>query len=98
VGNVEHGLGGVLEVVAAAVLGRGVGADVDVLAADGNFLAFSLVGGAIDLLEVVRVGDDLVTGNDVLQVADLAHAVFNGGAEAGSAGAHGAAVAYALYR
>jgi hypothetical protein len=72
VGNVEHGLLGVLEVVSATILSRGVGADVDVLAADSDLLAIGLVDGAVDFLEVVGVGDDLVIGDDVLWEACLA--------------------------
>jgi len=34
---------------------------------DGDLATVSLVGDAIDLLEIVRVGDDLVAGNDVLR-------------------------------
>ena len=36
------------------------------LAADADLLAVDLVCDAVDLLEVVRVGDDLVVGEDVL--------------------------------
>ncbi len=56
----------VLDVVAAAFFGRGVGADVDVVAADGDFLAVGLVDGAVDFFDVVGVRDELVAGDDVL--------------------------------
>jgi len=55
-----------------AALGRRVGADVDVLAADGDLFAVGFVDGAVDLLEVVGVGDELVAGDDVLKVTVLA--------------------------
>jgi hypothetical protein len=49
-----------------AFLSRRVGANVDVVVANGDFLAVSFVGDAINLLEVVGVGDDLVIGDEVL--------------------------------
>jgi hypothetical protein len=39
----------------------------DVVVADGDLLAVGLVGYAINLLEIVRVGDDLVAGDEVLK-------------------------------
>jgi hypothetical protein len=48
------------------VLGRRVAADVEGLATNGNLLAVGLVDSAVDLLEVVGVGDDLIVGDDVL--------------------------------
>lgn len=39
----------------------------NVVGADGNLLAVGLVGYAINLLEIVRVGDDLVAGDKILQ-------------------------------
>lgn len=42
--------------------------------ANGDLLAVSLIGDAVDLLEVVRVGDDLVTGEGVLR-ALLVHVI-----------------------
>lgn len=39
----------------------------DVVVADGDLLAVGLVDGAVDLLQVVGVGDELVTGDDVLR-------------------------------
>lgn len=50
----------------AEMLSSKLRAPTDVLAADGNPLAVGLVGDAIDLLQVVGVGDDLVTGDEVL--------------------------------
>jgi hypothetical protein len=49
-----------------AVLGRRIAADIEGLAANGNLFAIGLVDGTINLLEVIRVGDDLVVGDDVL--------------------------------
>jgi hypothetical protein len=37
------------------------------LSTNGDLPAVGLVGNAVDLLDVVRVGDDLVVGDDVLQ-------------------------------
>jgi hypothetical protein len=72
VGNVEHRHLRILEVIAAAaIFGRGVGADVNVLTADGNLLSIGLVDGAVDFLEVVGVGEDLVTSDDVLCGVEL---------------------------
>jgi hypothetical protein len=66
VDDINDGLGLVLGVL-AGLLGRGVGTNVDVVNTDGDLLAVGLVGDAVDLLEVVRVGDDLVTGEGVLR-------------------------------
>lgn len=38
----------------------------DVVGTDGDLGAVGLVGDTVDLLEVVRVGDDLVAGDEVL--------------------------------
>ena len=43
---------------------RGVHTDFD--GAKGDHLAVALVNGSIDLLQIVGVGDDLVTGKDIL--------------------------------
>ena len=40
----------------------------DVTDADADLLAVGLVGNAIDLLDIVRVGDDLVASKDVLRL------------------------------
>lgn len=63
--DVNDGLGGILEILAALLSGR-VGANVDVVTTDGDLLAVGLVRDAVDLLEVVRIGDDLVIGDEVL--------------------------------
>jgi len=65
VGDVEDHLGVVVDGF-LAFLGRWVGADVDALAAHRDLLAVGFVRDAVDLLEAVRVGDDLVAGDDVL--------------------------------
>jgi hypothetical protein len=46
-----------------------VGQRTERLSTNGDLLAVGLVGNAVDLLEVVRVGDDLVVGDDVLRGA-----------------------------
>jgi len=45
-----------------------VAANVEALASDGDLLAVGLVDGAVDFLEVVRVGDQLIAGDDVLRL------------------------------
>ena len=59
---------GLLLVVGLLVtaLGGGVGAGVEGLTTDGDLGAVGLVGNAVNLLEVVRVGDELVAADDVL--------------------------------
>jgi hypothetical protein len=37
------------------------------LSSNGDLLAVGLVGNAVDLLKVVRVGDDLVVGENILR-------------------------------
>lgn len=65
VDNVDLGL---LLVVGLLIttLGGSVGASVEGLTTNGDLGAVGLEGNAVDLLEVVRVGDELVTGDDVL--------------------------------
>lgn len=65
VDDVDNGLLCVVDFL-AALLSRGVTADVEVLATDRDLLAVGLVDSAVNLLEVVRVGDDLVAGDEVL--------------------------------
>ena len=48
------------------LLGGGVGTNVDLDGALLNHGAVGLIGDAIDLLEVIGVRDDLVTGDDIL--------------------------------
>lgn len=65
VDDIDNGLCGVLDLL-AGFFGRGIGANVDVFGADGDPRAVGLVNHAVNLLEVVGVGDDLVVGEDVL--------------------------------
>ena len=65
VDDVDDLLGGIVDVVAGFFRG-GVGTDVDGLAADGDLLAVGFVDGAVDFLDAVGVGDELVAGEDVL--------------------------------
>jgi len=46
---------------------RGAGEHTERLSTNGDLPAVGLVGNAVDQLEVIRVGDDLVIGDDVLQ-------------------------------
>lgn len=55
------------------------------LASDSDLGAVGLVGDAVNLLEVVRVGDDLVTGDDVLEACQ--YYMSGSGARGCSAGA-----------
>lgn len=66
VDNVDLGLLLVVGILVTA-LGGGVGAGVEGLTTDGDLGAVGLVGNAVNLLEVVRVGDELVAGDDVLR-------------------------------
>ena len=65
VDNVDLGLLLVVGILITA-LGGSVGASVEGLTTDGDLGAVGLVGNTVDLLEVVRVGDELVAGDDVL--------------------------------
>ena len=65
VGDVQDGLRLVLELF-LTVLGRWVAADVEALATNADFLAVGFVDGAVNQLDIVRVGDDLVAGDNVL--------------------------------
>ena len=69
VDNVDLGLLLVVGLLVAA-LGGSVGASVEGLTTDGDLGAVGLVGNTVNLLEVVRVGDELVTGDDVLYKSD----------------------------
>jgi len=64
--DIDDGLGIVICAVFVAALGGRVGANVDVFGADGDLFAVGFVDGAVDLFEVVRVGDDFVAGDNVL--------------------------------
>lgn len=63
--DIDLGLLGVVDIV-AALLGRSVGTSVEGLTTDSDLGAVGLVDNAVDLLEVVGVGDELVVGDDVL--------------------------------
>jgi hypothetical protein len=65
VDNVDLGLLLVVGILVTA-LGGSVGTSVEGLTTDGDLGAVSLVGHTVNLLEVVRVGDELVAGDDVL--------------------------------
>ena len=65
VDNVDLGLLLVVGILVTA-LGGSVGTSVEGLTTDGDLGAVGLVGNTVDLLEVVRVGDELVAGDDVL--------------------------------
>lgn len=73
-----------LRVVVESILaffGRGVGANVDVFAADGDLLAVGFVGDAVDQFEPVRVGDDFVARDNVLVLRSVAWAARRGWGE-----------------
>lgn len=65
VDDVNHGLGLVLGIV-SRVLGGSVGSNVDVANANADLLAVGLVDDIVDQLDVVGVGDELITSDDVL--------------------------------
>ena len=66
VDNVDLGLLLVVGLLITA-LGGSVGASVEGLTTDGDLAAVGLVGDTVNLSEVVRVGDELVAGDDVLR-------------------------------
>lgn len=63
--DIDNGLRSVLDIV-TSFLGRGVGANVDVVGADGDSRAVGFIDDTVNLLEVVGVGNDLVVSEDVL--------------------------------
>ena len=65
VDNVDLGLLGVVGLL-LTTLGGSVGTGVEGLATNGDLAAVGLVGDTVNLLEVVRVGDELVTRDNVL--------------------------------
>lgn len=65
VDDIDLGLLAVIGLLIAA-LGGSVGAGVEGLTTDGDLGAVGLEGNTVDLLEVVRVGDELVAADDVL--------------------------------
>ena len=69
-GDIEDCLGGIVERFLTLFGGR-VGTDVDGLATDGDLLAVGFVDDAVNLFEVVRVGDDFVAGDEVLVVVSF---------------------------
>lgn len=69
VNDIDLGLLLVVGLLVAA-LGGSVGASVESLTTDGDLAAVGLVGDTVNLSEVVRVGDELVTGDDVLCKSD----------------------------
>jgi len=66
VNDIDNGLCAVLDTLLGLLSGR-VGADVEVLGTETDLLAVGLVDGTAYLLEVVRVGNELVTSDDVLK-------------------------------
>lgn len=66
VNNINDLLGCLVECL-LHFLGRRVGANVDVLAALGDFLAVDFVDDVVDLLEIPSVGDDFVTRDEILR-------------------------------
>ena len=66
VDNIDLGLLLVVGIL-AGLLGRCVGTSVEALTTDSDLGAVGLVNDAVDLLEVVGVGDQLIAGDDVLR-------------------------------
>ena len=69
VDNVDLGLLLVVGLL-LTTLGGSVGTGVEGLTTNGDLGAVGLVDDTVNLLEVVRVGDELVTGDDVLYKSD----------------------------
>ena len=57
----------VIGTLLVAALGRGVSTDIERFTADVDHGAVDFVDDIVDVLEVVRVGDDLVAGDEVLE-------------------------------
>lgn len=66
VDDIENGLSTILGVL-SSLLGGCVGASVDLNGTKGDVAAVGLVDDTVNLLEVERVGDELVTGDDILR-------------------------------
>lgn len=64
--DIDDHLLSVFDALFLTTLGRRIAADIKTLAANGNLLAVGLVCYSVNLLEPVRVGDDLVVGDEVL--------------------------------
>lgn len=67
VDNVDDGLLALVSAILVAALGGGVGASVESLTTDGDLGAVGLVNDAVDELQVVRVGDELIAADNVLR-------------------------------
>lgn len=67
VDNVDLGLLLVVGTLVVTALGRGVGTGVEALTTDGDLGAVGLVGDAVNGLQVVRVGDELIAADNVLR-------------------------------
>jgi hypothetical protein len=65
VDDIKDGLSAILGVL-CSLLGGSVGASVDLDGAEGDVAAVGLVDGTVNLLEIERVGNELVAGDDVL--------------------------------
>jgi hypothetical protein len=63
--DIDDGDSGVLEFL-LGFFGRSIGANINVVVANRDLLAVGLVYNTVNLFEVVRVGDDLVVGEEVL--------------------------------
>ena len=74
VDNIDHGLCRVIGTLLGLLSGS-IGTGVDIDWADGDFAAVGLVCDTVDLLQVVGVGDDLVTSDDVLRQFILVEAL-----------------------
>jgi len=67
VDDVDLGLLGLVSAVLIAALGGSVGTGVEGLTTDGDLGAVGLVDDAVDKLEVVRVGNELVAADNILR-------------------------------
>lgn len=65
-GRVRTGICGTVSTNRRGSCQRGAGMRTERLSTNGDLPAVGLVGNAVDLLDVVRVGDDLVVGDEVL--------------------------------
>lgn len=68
VNNIDHLLGALIQPL-FSFLGRGIGSNVECLAALGYLPAVDLIHYIVLLDQIIGIRDDLVTGNNVLRVS-----------------------------
>jgi hypothetical protein len=72
VGNVQNGLRSIFDAFFLSAFSRRIATDIKALSSNVDFGAVSFVGNAVNLLEIVRIGNDFVAGDNILLVDGLA--------------------------